>query len=382
MQNGKEEFKDYHHRRVLDLNEEKTEKRFSVPEPVDWSEECKVIYTQEPWRINNILPEQGITILSSVSGEKKTWLALEMARALVSGTPFLSNPEFKTNGCNVVYIDAENSKSEFQRRCKQMKISINGPNKFYIHSDDDLNLNEPVNVQWLTTLLEYYNAKVVIIDTFRAVAGGLSDDKSVEVREFFNRFKSLKDKGISIVLLDHFRKPSNLDGKVPKKEHLIGSQDKTSSSEVLLMLKSESGTEKIEVYQRKNRLGKEIKPFEVLMVDTLEGSGTIKTTLTYNGDLDDDSTKKEDAKPIIQRLLTVSQKTTNELIAVLQKEVGSRNVRQALKELEESKTIESRRKGREKQYFLPSVNYSKTNNSETLDDVLRALTSDSEIVNE
>jgi DNA-binding HxlR family transcriptional regulator len=114
----------------------------------------------------------------------------------------------------------------------------------------------------------------------------------------------------------------------------------------------------------------------------LEGSGTIKTTLTYNGDLDDDSTKKEDAKPIIQRLLTVSQKTTNELIAVLQKEVGSRNVRQALKELEESKTIESRRKGREKQYFLPSVNYSKTNNSETLDDVLRALTSDSEIVNE
>jgi predicted transcriptional regulator len=139
------------------------------------------------------------------------------------------------------------------------------------------------------------------------------------------------------------------------------------------MLRSESGTDKIEVYQRKNRLGREIKPFEVLMVDVLEDTGVIKTTLTFNGELDDETTKKEDSKVVIQQLLTVSPKTTKELISVLQKDVGSRNVRQALVELEESKVIESIRKGREKQYFLPNTDYSKCEVEETLEEVWQAL---------
>ena len=368
-----EEFSEFLQKRRSEKREEKLERMINEPEPVDWTEEHKVQYTQQPWRIENIIPEQGITILASISGEKKTWLALEIVRALVAGTPFLGNSNFKTVGCNVLYIDAENAKSEFQRRCKQMAISVNGPNKFYIHSDGDLNLNDERNVEWLMGLVEYYDVKVVIIDTFRAVAGGLSDDKSSEIREFFNRFKPMKDKGVSMVLLDHLRKPNNLDGKTPKKEHLLGSQDKTASSEVLLMLRSESGTDKIEVYQRKNRLGREIKPFEVLMVDTLEDTGVIKTTLTFNGELDDETTKKEDSKVVIQQLLTVSPKTTKELISVLQKDVGSRNVRQALVELEESKVIESIRKGREKQYFLPNTDYSKSETEETLEEVWQAL---------
>jgi hypothetical protein len=369
----KEDFREFLQKRRSVKRDEELERMINEPEPVDWAEEHKVQYTQQPWRIENIIPEQGITILASISGEKKTWLALEIVRALVSGTPFLGNSNFKTIGCNVLYIDAENAKSEFQRRCKQMAISVNGPNKFYIHSDDDLNLNDERNVEWLIGLVEYYDVKVVIIDTFRAVAGGLSDDKSSEIREFFNRFKPMKDKGVSVVLLDHLRKPNNLDGKTPKKEHLLGSQDKTASSEVLLMLRSESGTDKIEVYQRKNRLGREIKPFEVLMVDVLEDTGAVKTTLTFNGELDDETTKKEDSKVVIQQLLTVSPKTTKELISVLQKDVGSRNVRQALVELEESKVIESIRKGREKQYFLPNTDYSKCEVEETLEEVWQAL---------
>lgn len=368
-----EEFSEFLQKRRREKKDEVLERMINEPEPVDWADEHKVQYTQQPWRIENIIPEQGITILASISGEKKTWLALEIVRALISGTPFLGNSNFKTIGCSVLYVDAENSKSEFQRRGKQMMIPTNGPNKFYIHSDDDLNLNDERNVEWLMGLVEYYDVKVVIVDTFRAVAGGLSDDKSSEVREFFNRFKPMKDKGVSVVLLDHLRKPNNLDGKTPKKEHLLGSQDKTASSEVLLMLKSESGTDKIEVYQRKNRIGREIKPFEVTMTDTLEDDGVVKTVLKFSGELDDETTKKEDAKLVIQELLTVSPKTTKELISVLQKEVGSRNVRQALVELEESKTIESRRKGREKEYFLPFVNYQKTDTDAMHEDIWEAL---------
>jgi DNA-binding transcriptional regulator GbsR (MarR family) len=60
-------------------------------------------------------------------------------------------------------------------------------------------------------------------------------------------------------------------------------------------------------------------------------------------------------------------------VAVLQKEVGSRNVRQALIELEESKIVESRRKGREKEYFLPFTDYSKTPDGVIAEEIWQAL---------
>jgi hypothetical protein len=323
-----ETFEEFYERRKEEMRDQKLDDLCVVQEASDWSEISTAQYPQDPWRIEKILPEGGQVILSSVSGEKKTWVALEMARALVSGTPFIQNNDFKTQGCNVLYIDAESSKSEFQRRGKQLQIPENGSYKFKVVQTDDLNLNDEEKIKWLTILAEYHEAKVVIIDTFRAVSSGLSDDKSVEVREFFNRFKPLKDKGVCVVFLDHFRKPNNLDGKVPKKEHLIGSQDKTATSEVLLMIRSESGTEKIEVFQRKNRLGKEIKPFEILMEDRLDSAGKIVTTLKYNGELDDETTKKDDAKSTIQELLTISPKTTKQLVAVLRGQMTHRFVQE------------------------------------------------------
>jgi hypothetical protein len=50
------------------------------------------------------------------------------------------------------------------------------------------------------------------------------------------------------------------------------------------------------------------------MEDILDATGKRVTTLKYNGELDDETTKKEDAKSVILGLLEVSPKTTKELI--------------------------------------------------------------------
>jgi hypothetical protein len=323
-------------------------------EPVLWDVLSKKPSQEHPWRIKHIIPEEGFMILASVSGEKKTWVAMEMARCLVMGTDFLGEERFKTRGCNVLYINCENPESEIQRRGKQLGFPDSSPHKLYFLNDaGGMNFNDEKVVKWFLSLIEYYQVETVFVDTFRAVAGSLREEKAEEVRQFFTRLGSLKDKGVAIVWLDHFRKPSNLDGKIPKKEHLLGSQDKTASVETLLMIKSENGSETIDCYQRKNRLAIELKPFQIVMADHVDETGNTKTLLTYGGEIDDQETKKEAAKELIFGLLEKESRSSKEILELLKKEAGGRNIRDALREMVESKLIDVAKRGRENLYFLP-----------------------------
>lgn len=343
------------------LEEQKYKNMFDSPEdflenksptPVLWKEVNEKVYTEYPWRIKNLIPKQGFVILSSISGEKKTWVALEMARCISAGIDFLDEKDFETEGCNVLYLNCENPESELQRRGRQLNFADDSKSKLYLFNSGDINLNTPEGATWLLAVIEYYKIEVVFVDTFRAVAGSLKEEKAEEIREFFSRFAPLKNKGVAIVWLDHFRKPSNLDGKVPKKEHLLGSQDKTASVEVLLMMKSENGSEEINLYQRKNRLAIELKPFQILMKDQVEEEKR-HTALSFGGVIEEQENKKEQAKEMIMAILESGGKTTKQIIEVTKKQVGQKNTRSALKDLVTEGLVIVTRRQRENYYVLP-----------------------------
>lgn len=323
------------------------------PEPLLWSEFEKVEFPEQRWKIKNLIPHEGFVILASPSGEKKSWLAMEMARCLALGEPYLQNPEFASTQCNVLYIDEEMPKSELQRRGKLLGFQQAG-SRIWLLSKNNLNLNTKVTADWLLAFMESNKIEVVIVDTLRAVAGGLNEDKAEDVRKFFDLFKEAKDKGIAVIFLDHCRKPSQHEGREPKKEQLFASQDKLASVEVLLMLKSKEATGEIMVYQKKNRLGMEIAPFMVNMTDSESPSGEKCVTLIYRGGIEDKEEKKEQAKELIQSLLAGGGMTRKELIRRGNQDmrIGSRNTSDALRELEQAGAISVQKQGRENFYTL------------------------------
>jgi hypothetical protein len=221
---------------------------------------------------------------------------------------------------------------------------------------DNLNLSNPEreDLDVITDMVKKHDIKVVIIDTFRAVAGGMKEEKAEEVRAFFSRFRPIKDMGVCIIFLDHFRKPSHFEGKIPKKEHLFASQDKVSNSEVLLMLRTEPGSEITSVYQRKNRLGPEISPFNIRMEDTDINSTKNKTKILYDGEIDDVIPKAVQAQEIIPEILKGGPKTRKELLSLVYKEskIAERTTSGACRELEKITAIEVTKKGKENLYTL------------------------------
>jgi hypothetical protein len=280
---------------------------------------------------------------------------MEMAKSIASGNNFLGEEMFSTEACNVMYINGENAASEMQRRGKQLGLGEEeGQYKIHLCNADNINLNTTEGAVWLKAYVEFYKIKVVFIDTFIATVGGLKEDKSDEVRQFFNKFSSLKNKGVAVVWLMHLRKPTNFEGKAPKKEQVLGSQDKAASVEVLLMLQSEAGSDKINLYQRKNRLGVEIPAFKISMKDTIDGEGNKKTIIGYDGEIEESSVSKiEQAKELILGILENEGKTTNQVLELTKKLVGQKNTRFALRALLDEKLIDSTREGKQNYYFIP-----------------------------
>ncbi len=320
--------------------------------PQSWDEVEKYEIPKDRWRIKNILPKEGFAILASVAGEGKSWLALHMAQCISENKPFLEKEEFVTTGCSVLYLDCENSKSELKRRGEQLGFRKDTQYGLFFLNDMGLNLNSDDGERWLREAIEYFDCKVVFVDTLRAVAGGLKEEKAEDVRAFFNRYRDLKDEGVCIVFLDHVRKPSFFE-KVPQKEHLLGSQDKTASVEVLLMLRS-MGKGSVEVYQRKNRIAPEIEPFRILIEDRLGDRLETQTRITFDGFLESKETQKEEARKCILELLANSGKTSNEILDFIyaERKIGKRNIRDALRDLVAEKEIDTCKSGRQNYYSI------------------------------
>ncbi len=321
-------------------------------EPVPWSDFSKIQFPENRWIIKNLIPAGGFVILAAPSGEKKTWVALVMANSIATGEPFLG--QFHAEAGAILYLNGEMPKSEVQRRGKLLGLTESG-NIWLLNQELDF-YNDEEKVVWLFEYIREKNIKAVFVDTFRAYAGGVKEEKAEEIRSLLNKFKQLKDLGVALILLDHTRKPNHFEGNIPKKEQIFASQDKAASVEVLIMLKSNARDNDIFAYQVKNRLGREIEPFLMTMADQLDEQGqAVSVSLTYKGEFVAQEHKQEQAEEIILTALADDGKTTGQLIEIVKQEkIAQRNARDAIRALMNKGRIEMPRKvGRQNFYILP-----------------------------
>lgn len=224
----------------------------------------------------------------------------------------------------------------------------------YGSQEEPLNFDSEQTIGQLRTLIAEKDIKVVFVDTFRAVAGGMKEEKAEEIRKFFNRLKPLKDQGVTLVFLDHCRKPAQFEGKVPKKDQLFASQDKVASAESLIMLKSDERSGEIGIYQKKNRTGIEFEPFSITMKDVMDEKGIAEMVMSYTGKLEEMEIKKlEEAKIFIINALKIEAKLRKELISMGKtNKIGEKNISEALRNLAKESVIICEKEGNQNKYRI------------------------------
>jgi len=329
------------------------------PKPYRWRDIDALIFPEDRWLVPNVFPKEGLTTIASVSGEGKSLLAMHLAKCLSEGTPWFGHEGFRTKQTKVLYLNLEMSVSEMQRRGRKLDLDPYNED-LIILNEDDFNLNKDEendhHYVWLLEFIVDNRIKVVIVDTFRASCGGLHEDKAEDVRKFFQKFQILKNAGVSVIFLEHVRKPLHLEGKTPRKEQVLGSQDKTANLEILLMIRKDESTGQHFIYQRKNRLGSEINPFAIKISDTLTESGQERLVFEYVGEVEDDMSKKQQAKELVLEILSSKELyDRKELVELTKKQVGEKNLRLALRELTASGEIDFTKDGKKYRYFLTKM---------------------------
>ncbi len=320
-------------------------------EPELWDVFAAQKFIEPKWRIEGLIPDQGIVMLAGSSGDGKSWIGMDMARSLAFGTDYLG--QFSTEKSTVLYINQEMAKSELHRRGQLLGFE-NNLGRIWVMNKDMFNLDEDENAEWLIDFVIEHKIEVIFIDTFRAVAGKTKDDDAKDVIQFLQKLKPLNNKGIVTIFLDHLRKPERFDGKTPKREHLFGSQYKVGGAEILIMIKKNQVGE-ISLYQLKNRLGKEAKPFKIVMEEFTNEDTKLRVAFRYLGQFEEKDSKKDEAKEFILDVLHTGAKSRPELLEVLLKErnIGEKNTSEALRELRNEGLVHVKEKSRPHMYFLP-----------------------------
>jgi archaellum biogenesis ATPase FlaH len=185
--------------RLLKGNEEKQPVNI-LSQLYTWNEIADLDVSVE-WLLDGLIPKGAITLVFCPGGGGKTWLMMQLARAIATGEPF---GELQTIQTPVYFIDFENPLSVVKER----RLKIGPATDFYYW-----HLSCPTGPRKLdgTDWEDYKQLPpgLIIFDTLRASHSG-DENSSKDMALVLSRLKELREAGFTIVILHHT--PKGNDG--------------------------------------------------------------------------------------------------------------------------------------------------------------------------
>jgi KaiC/GvpD/RAD55 family RecA-like ATPase len=307
----------------------------------------KLKISESKWIIKDLLPENGITILSGNPGSFKTWSTLHFALCIAQGKPVYNH--FETTKGNILIIDEEDGIGLLQQRAKS--LSADGKSNIYFLVMSGFKIDDEDNDRELFEYIKKYRIKVVILDSLVRIHRG-EENSSSAIALVFEVLRKLNRKGVSVLLNHHHRKKPI--GKTFDSQPMRGSSDILAAIDCHMQIDHKD--DKLIIAQNKNRFGEEIKPFEVDIKKEDD-----KIFFNYVGDAEIAQDKSSEGMGIILDLLVDKNDwlTRAEIDEGLNGKVGKNNIGVALTTLVSSGDVKCRTGDkRKKTYRINNDDYS------------------------
>jgi len=171
------------------------------------------------WIVDRLIPKESIIVLFGKGGIGKTWLVLDIARCIGSGTDYLG---YKTQQAPVIFIDFENPIQVLITRTKKLGEA---ENVYFWRTGYEFKPPKLDSPEW-EQYKDIPEGAVLIFDTLRA-SQSKDENDSREMAGIMNRMKELRDMGFTIILLHHTAKSANKTSKgstaiVDLADHILG----------------------------------------------------------------------------------------------------------------------------------------------------------------
>ncbi|MFA7119314.1 MAG: AAA family ATPase [Sphaerochaetaceae bacterium] len=301
--------------------------------------------------INPLIPKEAITSITADSGKGKSLFALILAYHIASGLTLFD--KFEVDQGKVLIIDQEMNKNTIVTRFKRL-IDKNIPIDYII--DQKFMITDNTDFARLLVSIVRNEYKIIIFDTFTEIHDKEENDSGAMKAVNKQILKLIRRTGVSVIYLHHHR-------KLQKGERLSQSSSRGSSeiiakvSSHLLLdsknYKDELGNKVLEmtVSQEKARSSSRLDGKISFKIINDEFENKIKWE--YLGEVEEKRKKVEEAKAfIIETLSSCSGATVKDLEE--KSDVGTSNIRIALKELVTEEKIDEGKQGKAKYYFINS----------------------------
>ena len=193
-----------------------------------------VPFSLPQWVIPHLLPE-GLLLLVGKPKQGKSWLALQMALAIASGTLLFDS--YAARQAGVLYLALEDTPQRLQARTKQLLSTMTGKPTALEFAVQWPRLDEGGLAQLETYLQSHTQIRLVIIDTWTKLAPQTGPRARTQYEGDYAALAPLKHvadtQHISILVIHHLRKASGQDVL----DEITGSTGLTGAVDGMLVLK-------------------------------------------------------------------------------------------------------------------------------------------------
>lgn len=299
--------------------------------------------------VKNIIPEKGITAIAGHPGCGKSWLMMELAKAVALGTNFLQHNEMQSKQANVLIVDEESGVWELRRRMELLEFTEDIPIHFFNLSQFKLDSDE--SVSYLLKVCTEYDIGLIIFDPFAAMHTGV-ENSAEEMQSVMSAMQKFTEADVTAVFIHHHRK----GGVGGSGLSLRGSSAILGRLDSLIVIEKteDDVSQNITLKHVKSRRGKNAKPIKIAMIQHDENS---PIQLLFSGEASESLLKKDQAKLLILELLKYENLFKNQIVDAISEEgdIGIRNIGQALTELTKEEKIIACKDGGKNYYQLNNL---------------------------
>lgn len=212
-------------------------------------------FPPEVWVVDQLLPDEGVTLISGSPGSFKTWLYMEIAVKVAKGEPVFGH--FKSKQTGVLVIDEESGKRRLQKRFVQLGATEDVP--IHYLSRVGYKMSE-LYVNAIAQKARELGTGLIVFDSFTHF-NSADENASGDMSKLMDYYRQLADAGFSVLILHHNRK--EVAGQFNPAQAMRGSSDILAAADCHIAVSRVGQSEFVKLMQTKNRDIWEPVPFEL-----------------------------------------------------------------------------------------------------------------------